>query len=387
MRFAQAHLPRQPRVLYACARRGARASVIAAYQYYICLPLGNAGGYCAYTCLGDQLYRYACARIGVLQIVYKLCQVFYRIYIVMRRRGYQRYAGRGVTRLGYPRVYLAAWQLTALAGLCALRHLYLYFIGIDQIVDCHAETSGCDLLYGRAAAVAVCHGLEPLIVLAAFARVGAPAQTVHRYGETLVRFLGYRAVAHCAGLEAVAYALHAFDIVYRYWAHARANLHYRAQCGLARLLIQVRAVLLKQPVIALAACLLQQVYGLRVKHMVLAVRAVLIYAAGFQLTVVFGKCLLVYFGALACNAIEIQSAHARYRAREELVYELAAQAYCLEYMRSAEGLHRGYAHLGQYLYYALHGGLVVVLIGIFAHAAAVQQFVYHVRVDRGNAAG
>ncbi len=164
---------------------------------------------------------------------------------MVRGRGYQRYAGRGVARLGYPRVYLAAGQLTALAGLCALCHLYLYFIGVDQIVDCHAETSGRDLLYGRAATVAVCHRLKPLGILAAFAGVGAPAQTVHRYGKTLVRFFGYRAVAHCAGLEAVAYALHAFDIVYRYRTHTRANLHYRAQCGLARLLIQVRAVLLE----------------------------------------------------------------------------------------------------------------------------------------------
>ncbi len=106
--------------------------------------------------------------------------------------------------------------------------------------------------------------------------------------------------------------------------------------------------------------------------MVLAVRAVLIYAAGFQLTVVFGKCLRVYLGALAGYTVKIQSAHARYRAREELVYKFAAQANCLEYVRSAEGLHRGYAHLGQYLYYALHGGLVVVLYGVVAHAATAQ---------------
>ncbi len=53
-------------MLYARARRGARASVIAAYEYYIGLTLGNAGGYRAYARLGDKLYRYARRRIGVL---------------------------------------------------------------------------------------------------------------------------------------------------------------------------------------------------------------------------------------------------------------------------------------------------------------------------------
>ena len=58
-------------------------------------------------------------------------------------------------------VNLARGQLTALAGLCTLRHLDLNLFCGGKIRPCHAESSGGDLLDG---AVAV--GKEPLCRLA-----------------------------------------------------------------------------------------------------------------------------------------------------------------------------------------------------------------------------
>ena len=42
-------------------------------------------------------------------------------------------------------VHLMAWQLPAFAGLCALGHLDLDIVGVDQIFSRDAEASGCNL--------------------------------------------------------------------------------------------------------------------------------------------------------------------------------------------------------------------------------------------------
>ena len=52
-------------------------------------------------------------------------------------------------------VDLVPGQLAALAGLGALGHLDLQLIGVDEVVDRHAEAPGGDLLDRRAPAVAV----------------------------------------------------------------------------------------------------------------------------------------------------------------------------------------------------------------------------------------
>ena len=100
-------------------------------------------------------------------------------------------------------IHLVAGQLAAFAGLCALRHLDLQFVGVDQIICGHAEAAAGHLLYGAAAQIAVLVALEAVFVLAAFAGVGHAADAVHGDGESLVSLLADRSEAHGAGGEAL----------------------------------------------------------------------------------------------------------------------------------------------------------------------------------------
>ena len=93
--------------------------------------------------------------IGVLEVVDQLRQILDRIDVMMRRRRDQADAGGGVAHAGDVGVDLVAGQLTALPRLGALGHFYLDVVGIDQILDGHAEPAGGDLLDRRAHRVAV----------------------------------------------------------------------------------------------------------------------------------------------------------------------------------------------------------------------------------------
>ena len=121
--------------------------------------------------------------------------------------------GRGVPRLGDPRIHLRAGQLAALAGLRALRHLDLQLAGVDQVMARHAEAARGHLLDGAILRIAVRQRLVAIRILAALAGVALAADAVHRDGERLVRFLADRAVGHRAGLEALHDALDRFDFL------------------------------------------------------------------------------------------------------------------------------------------------------------------------------
>ena len=108
---------------------------------------------------------------------------------MMGRRRNQADAGGGAAAFGNPGLYLAAGQLTALAGLSALGNLDLNFVRIDQIIAGYAKATGCNLLNGAALAVAVRHGLEAARVLATFASVGAAANTVHSDSQAFMSLL------------------------------------------------------------------------------------------------------------------------------------------------------------------------------------------------------
>ena len=109
--------------------------------------LGNARGNRTDTDLGDQLDADARLRIGVLQIVDQLRQIFDGVDVVMRRRRNQRYARGGMAQLGDELVDLVAGQLSALAGLGALRHFDLQFVGVDQVLGGDAEARRGHLLH------------------------------------------------------------------------------------------------------------------------------------------------------------------------------------------------------------------------------------------------
>ena len=85
------------------------------------------------------------------QVVDELLEVLDRVDVVVRRRRDQADARRGVADPGDVLVDLVAGQLAALARLGALGHLDLQLVGVDQVVDRHAEAAGGDLLDRRAA--------------------------------------------------------------------------------------------------------------------------------------------------------------------------------------------------------------------------------------------
>src|SRR6202022_4146421 len=163
----------------------------------------NARGNRADADFGDELHRYQAVRIDVFEVVDQLRQILDRIDIMMRRRRDQPDAGR---RMPYPRdnsVDLVAGQLSAFAGLGALRHLDLRHVGVDEIFGCDAEAAGRDLLDRGAHRIAVRHRLEAIALFAAFTGVGLAADPVHRNRKRGVRLARDRAEAHRAGGERV----------------------------------------------------------------------------------------------------------------------------------------------------------------------------------------
>ena len=164
---------------------------------------------------GHQLHRDARLRIDVLQVVDQLRQIFDRVDVVVRRRRNQAHAGHRVAHARDDFVHLVAGQLAAFAGLRALRHLDLQFVGVDQVVGGDAEARRGHLLDGAAAQIAVRIGLEARFVFAAFAGVRLAADAVHGDGQRLVRFLADRAERHGAGREALDDLLRRLDFFER----------------------------------------------------------------------------------------------------------------------------------------------------------------------------
>jgi len=117
-------------------------------------------------------------RVGVFQVVNELSQVLDGVDVVVRRGADQPDAWRGVADLADVVIDLVAGELPALAGLGALGHLDLQFVGIDQVFGGDAEAGAGDLLDGAAAEVAVGVGLEAVGVLAALAGIALPADAV-----------------------------------------------------------------------------------------------------------------------------------------------------------------------------------------------------------------
>src|SRR6185437_14281026 len=132
-------------------------------------------------------------------------------------------------------VDLVAGQLAALAGLRALGHLDLELVGVDEVVDRHAEAARGDLLDRRAPPVAAVLRLrEPPRVLPALAGVRLAAEAVHRDRERLVRLGGDGPQRHRAGREALDDLARRLDLVDRDRLEALLEREQAAQRRLAR---------------------------------------------------------------------------------------------------------------------------------------------------------
>ena len=131
--------------------RSSRSSVIAGDQDDLGAGLGNAGRNRSHALFTHQLYGNPRFVIGIFQVVNELGQIFNGVNVMVRRRGNQAHAGRGMTCFCNPRVHLSARQMAALAGLCSLRHFNLDFLSAHQILAGHAEPAAGHLLDGGAA--------------------------------------------------------------------------------------------------------------------------------------------------------------------------------------------------------------------------------------------
>ncbi len=152
------------------------------------MRFGHAGRHRAHAHFRHQLDADPRRRVGVLQVVDQLSQIFDRIDVVMRRRADQADAGRGIANAGDVLVDLAARQLASFTRLGALRDLDLHLVGIGQVPDRHTKAPRCDLLDSRAAGVAVGQHLETLRVFAPFTRVALASHAIHRDRQRFVRF-------------------------------------------------------------------------------------------------------------------------------------------------------------------------------------------------------
>ncbi len=98
--------------------------------------------------------------------------------MVWRRRD-ERDAGDGVARLGDDVVHLETGQLSALAGLRALRHLDLYLLRVHQVFGRHAEAARGYLLRLARQRYPVHLRMIAGIVLAALTGIASGAEFVH----------------------------------------------------------------------------------------------------------------------------------------------------------------------------------------------------------------
>ena len=201
--LGQADLPRAAGVLDRGQRRSAGAALVAGDRDVVGLALGDARRDRADADLGDQLDRDQRVRVDVLEVEDELLEVLDRIDVVVGRRRDQADALGRVAHLGDHRVDLVAGQLSAFAGLRALRHLDLHHVGVDEIFRRHAEAARGDLLDRRAHRVAVGQRLEAVGLLAAFAGVRLAADAVHRDRQRRVGLARDRAERHRAGREAL----------------------------------------------------------------------------------------------------------------------------------------------------------------------------------------
>ena len=203
-------------------RRRAGAAVVAGDQHVVGVRLRHARRDRAHADLGHQLHRDPRARVGAAQVVDQLLEVLDRVDVVVRRRRDQAHARRREADRADVAVDLVARQLAALAGLGALGHLDLQLVGVDEVVDVHAEAAGGHLLDRRAAQVAVRVGREADRVLPALAGVRLAAEAVHRDRQRLVRLAAERAQRHRAGDEALDDLARRLDVVERRATRPRA---------------------------------------------------------------------------------------------------------------------------------------------------------------------
>ena len=359
--LGDAQLPGQAGVLDGGAGGRAGAAVVARHQDDLRARLGDAGGDGAHPRLADQLDVDAGGAVGVFQVVDQLGQVLDGVDVVVGRGRDEPHAGGAVAGAGDPRVDLAAGQLAALAGLCALGQFDLDLLRRDEVLAGDAEPRRRHLLDPGVGGAAVALGR-----LAPFAGVAAGPDLVEGQGDGLVGLAAQGAVAHGRALEALENALHRFDLFQR--DAAVFGVVERQQAA------QVDAVfphvvhrvgeLLEGPVIALKAGFAEEVDGLGVEQVLFAPGAVLVRAGACQLHIDVEP-QGVEGGAVprldvGLDVRKADAPHPADGAGEVAVDDLLRDAHRLEDLAALVALDGGDPHFGGDLDDAVQHGAVVV---------------------------
>ncbi len=115
-------------------------------EHDVRVSLRHAGRDGAHACFGDELDADLGAGIHLLEIVDELGQILDAVNVVVRGRRDEHDAGRAVPQLGDHVAHLRAGNLSAFAGLGALRHLDFDFRGAGEVFRGDAEAAGGHLL-------------------------------------------------------------------------------------------------------------------------------------------------------------------------------------------------------------------------------------------------
>ena len=269
MRFSKAKLPRQAGTVNWAFGSGSSTSVISRNKYYLSTRLCNACCYGAYAWFWNKLNGYSCITVSVLKVIYKLGEVLNWIYIMVRGRGYKRYAGCGVSCFCYPGIYLFAWKMSAFTRLCALSHFYLNFLCAYKIFTCYAKTSGGYLLNSTAII-----WMQPFGKFSSFTGIWFSADCVHGLSQTFMCLLGYRTVAHCSRLKPFYNFGRRFYFINRYTlSRVIIEFKYTSKSMRFCLIIDHSGIFLEFWVIAGTCCFLKSDYSFRIVQMVILIRS------------------------------------------------------------------------------------------------------------------
>ena len=284
---------------------------------------------------------------------------------MVRRRGNQAHAGGGQPGLGDPRVHLAAWQMAALAGLRALRHFDLNFLGAHQIFAGHAETAGGHLLdLGTALRV------QTLFHFAALAGVGTSAQPVHGLCQTFVGLLRNGTVGHGPGLEALHDLGSRFHLVQRHGCALVKGKFQRAPQGVRTgLVVHHGGVLAETLHAALPHGSLQRDDGLGIVEMVFLVTAAaqtviaqrIQRGVRFQIQRVESPVMAVLH--VLVDFFQPDAAHPGNSVGKIAVDHILTDAHRFKNLGALVGLQHGNAHFGRDLAHALHHRADIILFG------------------------
>ena len=366
--LGQADLPGRARMREAGQRRCAGPAFIARDGDMVGLGLGYARSDGTDPDLGDQLDRDAALGLDVLEVVDQLREILDRIDVVVRRGRDQPHAGGRMAHLADPLVDLVAGQLPSLTGLCALRHLDLNIVRIDEVFGGHAEAAAGDLLDPAAHGIAIVERQEAFGLLAAFAGVRTAAQPVHRDGECRMRFVADRTEAHRAGAEALDDFCGGFDFLEPERLLGRLEFHQSAdgQQAFVLLVDRTRELVVIAGVVA-AHSMLQLRDRLRRPCVRLAAQAELVDPADIEhpcieriVTVGLRMTQHGFFGHFG----EADALDRGGRAGEIGVDEVGIEPDRVEDLGAAIGLVGRDAHLGHDLENALADRLDVVLADI-----------------------